>query len=293
CKSALHSESLPLYLSSLSPRICEMQPVDRITRIRLSADCIHRPRRRNEFRGINFVTDPLSSHRRANCVGNCLIGAIVAQQSLYVRLLDRKQAIAQLAVAGNSNTVAVHAERAAYGCDESYAADAVRKAVFRCGGPRILIGNLNQRRDLTRQDFNDVAGEQDLLAVPQTLRIERHELNEADLDAALAAVASDRRNVRLNQIADRDHVQLDRSIAKLLAQLDAIEHTAQVVAARDLPKTFAVERVEMNVDAPQSRIVESFRLLRQQNAVGGQRQVANARNCDQLANQHVQAPAQQ
>ena len=60
--------------------------------------------------------------------------------------------------------------------------------------------------------------------------------------------------------------------------IDSGQHARQIVAAGDLFEAFAVERVEMDVEAAQTGVVERLRLLFEQHGVGGERDVANARN---------------
>ena len=77
----------------------------------LAADRVHRPRRSDKLGGVDFVPDPLLVNVLADGRGDLLIRRAVAQQAANVGLLDREQAIAQLAVAGEPDAVAVQAER--------------------------------------------------------------------------------------------------------------------------------------------------------------------------------------
>ena len=60
--------------------------------------------------------------------------------------------------------------------------------------------------------------------------------------------------------------------------IDAREHRGKIVAAGDLVKAFAVEGVEMDVQAAKPASYSGFGLVGQQDGVGGEREVADARN---------------
>ena len=59
---------------------------------------------------------------------------------------------------------------------------------------------------------------------------------------------------------------------------DAGQHLVQAVAPRELAETLRVERVEADVDAPQPGVEKRLGLLGEQDAVGGQAEVADAGN---------------
>ena len=71
------------------------------------------------------------------------------------------------------------------------------------------------------------------------------------------------------------------------------QHFFQVVAPGDVLEPFPVERIQMDVDPPQSGVVELLGVLGQQDAVGGQGQVLDAGDRHQLANQLGEAFADQ
>ncbi len=83
------------------------------------------------------------------------------------------------------------------------------------------------------------------------LRIERHELDVADLEAVFARVARQGNDVRLHQILHRHGVELDLLIPEPLAGVEPGQHLGEIVAAGDGLKTCAIEGVEVDVDAPQ------------------------------------------
>src|SRR4029077_20730007 len=98
---------------------------------------------------------------------------------------------------------------------------------------------------------------------------------------------------RFHQILDGHGVDLDGAVSYLLAGFNASQNAVKIVAARDLLEALPVERIQMHVDAPQAGVVERLSLLSEQHAVGGQRQVLDAFNRRQLADQLRQILAKQ
>ena len=92
-----------------------------------------------------------------------------------------------------------------------------------------------------------------MLRSHKRLRIERHELDEARLESTLPAIVRDGDDVGLDQALHRDDVELDLLESHAHGGIDARQHARQIVAARDLFESLAVERVEMNVEAAQAR----------------------------------------
>src|SRR5579883_534394 len=259
----------------------------------LAADGVHGARRGYKFRAVDFMADPLFLDGGADGSGNFFVGRAAAQQLLNVGLLDGKEAIAQLAVAGQADAVAVEAERPGDGSDESDAADAVGETVLGGGGARVAIGNFDQGRDLARQDFDDLAGRKNLFAGPQSLRIQRHEFDKTHFIAALAAETNQRDDIGLDQVFDRDGINFDLGEPGALSFFETLQHARQIVAAGNAQEAIAVQRVQVNVQAAQACFVEGTSLAGEQNAVGGERQVLDPRQRRQLANEHREILANQ
>jgi hypothetical protein len=97
----------------------------------------------------------------------------------------------------------------------------------------------------------------------------------------------------LGHAADADGVDLHRLEAGCLRGEDALDHLVDAVAPRQLPEALRVERVEADIDAPQSRLVQLARLGRQQQAVRGQADVLDAWHGADHLDQPRQAAAQQ
>ena len=99
---------------------------------------------------------------------------------------------------------------------------------------------------------------------------------------AFAAELRHRHDVRLDQVLHRHHVELDGAEAQPLRDVNPVEHLGQVVPARNLLESLAIERVQMNVQAAQAGIVQFLSMLGQENAIGGHGDVLDARNRREL-----------
>src|SRR5687767_13797521 len=97
---------------------------------------------------------------------NLFVGGAGSHQRFHVILFDREQAVAQLAISGEPNAVAVATEGTAYGRDESDLSAAVGETVLRGRGARIGVRHRSERRDFARERLDDLVRQQYLLAVP-------------------------------------------------------------------------------------------------------------------------------
>src|ERR1035438_8081112 len=77
----------------------------------LSSDGTHLARRGNEVRGVDLMAGPLRPQIPANRALEIVIAAAIPQNPAHIRLLDGKQAVAQLAVRSQPQTIAIAAER--------------------------------------------------------------------------------------------------------------------------------------------------------------------------------------
>src|SRR5947209_2574131 len=117
-------------------------------RTSLAADRVHGTRRRNEFRGVDLVAEPLLRNVRANRAGNRVIRRAGAKQSLYVGLVDGEKAITKLAIRSQADSIAVEAEGLAHRCNQAHAPGAVFVKVLCRGSPGIAIGRGHKRGNL-------------------------------------------------------------------------------------------------------------------------------------------------
>ena len=132
------------------------------------------------------------------------------EQRTHVHLFNRKEAVPQLAVRGETDAVAVQAKRLAHACDEADVPFAVTITELCSGGTFILIGNNIEFAKFSPQPLEHLVHSQHLSLVPEALTIERHELDETNLDSSLATKAGHRENVGFSYAFYRHRVQLDR-----------------------------------------------------------------------------------
>src|ERR1019366_2018487 len=85
----------------------------------LSCESTHLARRGNEVRGVDLMAGPLRPQIPSNRPLEIVIAAAIPQNPAHIRLLDGKQAVAQLAVGRQPQTIAIAAERLRHRCDEA------------------------------------------------------------------------------------------------------------------------------------------------------------------------------
>ena len=135
---------------------------------------------------------------------------------LDIVLLDRKQAVAQLPSAVRRRRLQFRQNGRLTEAMNPTVPPPSAKAIFGGWRARIGVGNCDQRGDLARERVDDSLGQQHFPAVPQALRIERHELDIAHLESVLAREAGERHDIGLDQILYRDGIELDGAEAELL-----------------------------------------------------------------------------
>ena len=126
----------------------------------------------------------------------CFVAGAAAEQAADVGLLEGEQAVAELAVGGQADPVAAHAEGAADRGDHADASAAINVVIIDGRGARVLVRGGNQRSDLPRQPVKDLGGEEDLLTFPQSA-IQRHVLDEPHFQPVLPGEPGERNNVLL------------------------------------------------------------------------------------------------
>ena len=141
---------------------------------------------------------PATLSRKA--LGDLVVGGASAEQGADVGLVEGEEAVAELAVGGQANPVAAHAEGAADRGDQADAAAAVDVVVIDGRGSRVLVGGGGERADPGGEQVEDLGREQHLAALPAVAGVERHVLDEPQLQAVLA-----------RELGQRDHVVLGHS----------------------------------------------------------------------------------
>src|SRR5262249_30422781 len=150
------------------------------------------------------------------------------------------------------DTVAAHAEGAADRGNNADPPHAVTEHELARRRSWVLIRRWEQRRDFLRQPVQDVGGEQHLVALPFAVSIQRHELDEPNLNPVLAAELSQRHQVVLDQPAYGHSVELDGAVPQPFTDEDAFQDPLESRAADNLLELGRVERVQVDIDPPQA-----------------------------------------
>jgi uncharacterized protein YjbJ (UPF0337 family) len=237
------------------------------------------------------VLQLLVRDRVAEARDQLVVGRTVAHRRLEVPLAAREEAGAELTVGGESNAVARRAERLRDRIDEPDLAVPVGERVT-ARGRRRLRRQLDERPVLGLDQRSDLGAGQHLVVAPALVRVERHELDEAD-DVRLASrERGEARHLFLGEALDRDRVDLDGpQLGVALRFLEPAQHLVEGVAPRQLGEAHVVERVERHVHAPQSRVDERTCQPVEQHAVRRQREVADAVDLREHPDEHRQVTA--
>ena len=179
------------------------------------------------------------------------------------------------AVGSETNTVAGFAE-----CFSNAGNDAKLAATVDITPARrriaFALGDWFQWEDVADRR-NDLGFGDDLLVGPLPLRIEWHEFNEANSDAAFAAEAGEVDDFVIIHAAHHDAVDLHRCEACAHCGIDAFKHLVEFISTSDLFKTFSLQRIERNVDALKSGRHQSRRQISERCAIRRERQIDSER----------------
>src|SRR5208337_2174778 len=105
----------------------------------LPADRMHQSLGLNESGGVDLVPLPLGGDGFTDGTDDLVIAGAATQQAADVGLLEGEQAVAQLAVGGQADPVAAHAEGAADRGDHAGASAAVDIVIINGRGARVLV----------------------------------------------------------------------------------------------------------------------------------------------------------
>ncbi len=105
--------------------------------------------------------------------------------------------------------------------------------------------------------------------------------------------SSQRHDFLFSDAANRHGVQANLAEADALCRGDAIQHARQAFSPGNALERFLRERIEADIQAVQAGSFERRRLVREQDAVGRQRNVADGGHGSQHAHQNVQIAAHQ
>ena len=209
-----------------------------------------------------------------------------------IELPRGEQARAELPLGGEAHPVAVAAERFGHRRDHADAARPVEIAEPVCRR-RAASGQLLERVDGVDR-LDDLVLTDDLVVHPVTVGVERHELDEAHLDAAAAAVVGERDDLVVVDAALDHGVDLDRVESGLLGRLDAVEDVDELVSPGHPLELGPIERVEADVDPSQTGVTQRLGDQAHRGTVGGHRQIDGTRrplDRRQLLDEHGQVCA--
>jgi hypothetical protein len=130
-----------------------------------------------------------------------------------------------------------------------------------------------------------------LLARPDVVAVERHELDVADLPGPGPRHAGEVDDLVVVHPAHHHHVDLERPEPGGVGRLDPLPRLAEAVAPRDVDELLPAERVEADVEPPEARLAERTGELREQDPVRRHRQVLHPRGRRDEPDQVRQVPA--
>src|ERR1051326_9304762 len=186
--------------------------------------------------------------------------------------MERDEACAEFSVRAETDTVAGSAERFRDGADktdlprsvlEPVAVGRLRAVVF--DGDKLVAPGIDSFNDLLRGD--------DFFDRPAVVRPDRHELDEADMERARSGKERKIFDFVVVHSADDHDVDLDRAQRKLLDPLARIPELRELVAAHHGRESPGLKGVQADGDPAETSLAERERLLGEEKAVRGKRQV--------------------
>src|SRR5208283_30486 len=168
----------------------------------------HGPRRRHKTRLADVVAGFFLIHRPPDELGHLFVASAGRHESGEVVLADREQTGANLAVGGDADAAALSAEGVRHGSDDTDLADTVFKFVA-ASGFAALVFDLAKRHELCHTTDDFIEGDDDL-GGPDTVFLQRHELDEADNDSLLASETAECGDLVIVEAAQEDTIHLDR-----------------------------------------------------------------------------------
>src|SRR5918992_1980195 len=213
-----------------------------------AADCAHRPRRLAEAPLADVVLQLLAPDGRADDPFQLVVARAVAQWPPKVGLVEREEAGPELALGGEADPIAVGAEGLGHRVDEADLPASVGEAED-ARRRRGLARQLLERMDRV-DDRPQLIAAQDRVRRPGVVSVERHELDEADLEGGPPGEVGEAQRLVLAEPPHRYGIHLDRShLGEAGDRLEPAQDAGQRVAAGGLGKAVALERVDRDVYA--------------------------------------------
>ena len=256
---------------------------------RSAADRVHQPLRLDEAGGVDLVPFPLAGDALAERPGRARRRS--APPRSRARMSVSSRANRQL----RSLPSAVRRTRLQL-TQNGRLTEAIRPTrpppssvvVVQGRGPRVLVRGRGERADPRGQEVEDLGGEEDLAALPVVAGVERHVLDEPQLQAVLAGEPgrAGRRRPRSSPLIATALTLTGSNPAALAARIPSITCSKPVRRVSSLEPR-RVQRVEADVDPPQAGVPEGLGHRGEQDAVGRQADVADARDRRELRDQRA------
>ena len=216
-----------------------------------------------------------------------LVGGARPEKSLQVVVGQRKEAGSEVAIRRDPNPVAAIAEWLTDGGDDPDRSASVGEVM---DGRRLRPVALfaSQRIDRMHPGVNLGAGH-DRVHGPPPLRVERHILDEADLNVLLAPQTCEIGDLIVVVAPHDDAVQLDGVQTGFPRESDPrqdLRHQLAVSPHHAL-EALRPERIQADIDTLEARIRQTPDLLQQEEPVGGHGEVQARIQPDQPGDQHL------
>ncbi len=261
--------------------------------IGLTADGVHGPVWFYESGRIDLVAFPLAPDvlldNRSQCI---LIHRMLTQDRFHVVFSQRKQAMTELAICGQADAVATLAEGPGDAGDHANAADAVGVLELHGRVAGVIIAGWKQWAECVFELFHDFMSKVALLSFPG-FRANGHVFNVAHFNACLTGISGEWHDIDIVDASDDHSVHLDAGIASSLGRFDATQHEIQPIPASELAEAGFIKGIETDIETINPRFVQGFRLLGQQQGIGCQSDIIDARNAAEHGTEFWQALAQQ
>lgn len=158
---------------------------------------------------------PLCCDALQHGCGNLLVGTTIAEEWSDIGFFQTEQAIAEFSVCGNAEPIAAAAERLAHAGDQANSAPAVGEFVVLSRGGGGLRQewsgrDWSQRTKFCSQPFKDFMSEEDLISLPQTVGVQRHEFDESHDGISFPSESAEWDQLILGKPANGDCIELNR-----------------------------------------------------------------------------------
>ena len=125
-------------------------------------------------------------------------------------------------------------------------------------------------------EIDNLMPEQDFVTLPDFICVQRHELDETDLEAIGAAIFNQAHDLGFREIAHCYGVDLDRLESDITSRIQTIQNRLQAVPASDIAELFRGERIQADVQPFLSGIQQALCLIFEEIGVGGHGDIVNA-----------------